>query len=111
MNLPLQLGDRDAELNARILEASRDAYREQVGGELYIVFHPSWVLNDAGNRRLFEVIHRHLAAAGVPMLDYSRDHEMDDGEVIDPDCDRHPNGRMNAELADLLARHLSARPN
>lgn len=106
LNLPLWLEDADVDLTARILKESRAEYRRQFGGELYVVFHPTWALGDPGDRHLMELMRDRLRAAGVPMLDYSRTRGLEDVEKVNPACDQHPNGRLNAELATLLGRDL-----
>ncbi len=108
VNLPVRLSDRDTELTARILEDARQEYRAQFRGELYVVFHPTWTRGNSETEHLFEVIRDHLAAARVPLLDYSTDRGLADAEKVNPACDQHPNGRLNAELAALLARDLPA---
>ena len=106
VNLPLRLSDRDAELTARILEEARREYRAQFHGELYVVIHPTWARDHPDSRHLLEVTRAHLAAAGVPVLDYSTDRGSGDDEQVNHACDRHPNGRLNAALATRVARDI-----
>ena len=106
VNLPLRLVDRDAQLTPRILEEARREYRAQFHGELYVVFHPTWARGNPETDHLLELMRTELAAAGVPVLDYSTDLGLTDDEVVNHACDLHPNGRLNAELAALLARDV-----
>jgi len=106
VNLPLRLSDLDAELTARILEKARREYRAQFHGEFYVVIHPTWALDDPESRHLLEVTRAQLAAAGVPVLDYSTERGPGDDAQVNHACDRHPNGRLNTALAVRLARDL-----
>jgi peptidoglycan/xylan/chitin deacetylase (PgdA/CDA1 family) len=105
---PLRLSDTDVRLTAAVLAAARQSYRQQFDGEFFVVLHPSWDLGASRLRDLHEKLTRFLKERGVPVLDYASDNQSA-SDVINPDCDWHPNGRLNQRLAARLANDLLER--
>ena len=77
-------------------------------GELFVVFHPNWHLDHVTNNRLYQVIRGELAKRGIPILDYSRSIPLSDEERVQPECDGHPNGKLNGWLAERIQDDLRA---
>lgn len=105
VELPLWHSDADVQLMAAVLAAARQSYREQFDGEFFVVFHPSWDLGAPGKRDLHDKLSRFLKERGVPILDHaSSNQSMSD--VINPECDWHPNAKLNQRLATQVADDL-----
>jgi len=105
---PLRHGEADFEQTAAVLAAARESYRSRFGGEFFVAFHPTWDLAPAGNRLARDRLLALLEQRGVPVLDHAREGSSP-SDVIDPDCDWHPNGTLNRSFATALAADLASR--
>ena len=100
--------DSDVQLTAAVLAAARQSYREQFDGEFFVALHPGWDMGAPAQRDLHDKLTRFLQERGVPVLDYTGNTEST-ADVINPECDWHPNGQLNQRLATRLADDLLKR--
>ncbi len=106
LELPPWISQRAVELAARVLIRSRDLYADQFDGDFSVVLHPSWNRGDPRSAEIHRWLVQHLSEAGVGLLDYTRQGPLRDDEKIDPVCDQHPSGELNAQPAIAIARDL-----
>jgi len=107
LHLPVRITDKDLDLLTQILGELRASYRAQFQGELSVVLHPLWKKDGihAGDA-ILAGIRLGLDAQALPHIDYAS-YEAQPTDWIG-DCDPHPSGRLNANLARWIVRDLAA---
>ncbi len=107
LHLPVRITDEDLDLLTRILGELRANYRAQFQGDLSVVLHPLWTAGGIhGGDAILAGIRQRLDAQALPYFDYTS-HEVQPTDLIG-DCDPHPSGRLNANLARWIVRDLAA---
>lgn len=107
LDLPPWISEQALELTARILLRSKELYESQFDGSFTVVLHPSWNLAHPQSAKAHDWLRQRLQRADVEVLDYSRPGGLRAGERIHPDCDAHPNGRLNRRLAAAIVEDLA----
>jgi hypothetical protein len=88
-------------LTANVIKQARDDFVDKYNGTFILVFHPVW--NRSIDKKEYNELRKIFMAMNISILDYSN-YEYSNDKVID--CDLHPKGILNKDLAGMIAKDL-----